>query len=581
MFRELVDSGLPKAWSSFGKRFHSTSSGSAGCIDPRKVPKSEPDQESGPQTATTTTASTGFPNLVKSDAPATLPIETMKHMHFSLPSSTDADACTDRERYWSPYWTKFLARNHGWSQYAPAANSFAEDFVASPPSSSSSCSLPPKDPMGMAQSHSGQTSYNWSKSQDYASLADLDLSKQSSFCLPAITTDDSASSPSIKDENEATETTFATSPSASSHSFSAPPSTATHLSPWPASCGMDNESFLAVRSNTSSPSADSLDGSCFSLCPPASSHKTSVAPSDAATTMQGYEYDSQWDASLYANPSACSSSTTLSWPVSDSGHNQWDLQHHRDTTAGINPTTDANWVNVPCVSPTGWNDSNSSIDGPFIRPDHLVNDPVASSNITVPILLYPDQKHPQASSSLPLNALTHEVNIANQPQVPFTSPSPSCSFENQFHKPITLATQHQATDTTDKAASPKHKRTDTKNSFLIECKRRGLSYKEIKRLGNFKEAESTLRGRFRTLTKSKEHRVRKPQWQAKDVSCHVTRLRVPQMINTNMKLSDTPPLRSSPHEHDDGSSLSIFYVLRFFRLPNYYRLIAAQTSPLP
>lgn len=60
--------------------------------------------------------------------------------------------------------------------------------------------------------------------------------------------------------------------------------------------------------------------------------------------------------------------------------------------------------------------------------------------------------------------------------------------------------------------------SENRNAFLIECKRRGLSYKDIKQLGGFKEAESTLRGRFRTLTKSKEQRVRKPQWQPRDVS---------------------------------------------------------------
>ncbi|KAJ5114501.1 hypothetical protein NUU61_000260 [Penicillium alfredii] len=59
--------------------------------------------------------------------------------------------------------------------------------------------------------------------------------------------------------------------------------------------------------------------------------------------------------------------------------------------------------------------------------------------------------------------------------------------------------------------------SDTRNAFLIDCKRRGLSYKDIKRIGGFKEAESTLRGRFRTLTKSKEQRVRKPKWQEKDI----------------------------------------------------------------
>ena len=56
----------------------------------------------------------------------------------------------------------------------------------------------------------------------------------------------------------------------------------------------------------------------------------------------------------------------------------------------------------------------------------------------------------------------------------------------------------------------------SKNALLIEYKR--LSYKDIKRMGNFREAESTLRGRFRTLTKSKDQRVRKPQWQERDVS---------------------------------------------------------------
>ncbi|PLB50683.1 hypothetical protein P170DRAFT_508829 [Aspergillus steynii IBT 23096] len=58
---------------------------------------------------------------------------------------------------------------------------------------------------------------------------------------------------------------------------------------------------------------------------------------------------------------------------------------------------------------------------------------------------------------------------------------------------------------------------ETRNAFLIECKRRGLSYKDIKRLGGFKEAESTLRGRYRTLTKSKDQRVRKPFWHDNDI----------------------------------------------------------------
>ena len=60
--------------------------------------------------------------------------------------------------------------------------------------------------------------------------------------------------------------------------------------------------------------------------------------------------------------------------------------------------------------------------------------------------------------------------------------------------------------------------SDSRDALLIEWKRRGLSYKDIKQIGGFKEAESTLRGRFRTLTKAKEQRVRKPKWTETDVS---------------------------------------------------------------
>ncbi|KAJ5675066.1 uncharacterized protein N7477_005000 [Penicillium maclennaniae] len=60
--------------------------------------------------------------------------------------------------------------------------------------------------------------------------------------------------------------------------------------------------------------------------------------------------------------------------------------------------------------------------------------------------------------------------------------------------------------------------SDSRDALLIEWKRCGLSYKDIKQIGGFKEAESTLRGRFRTLTKAKEQRVRKPKWTETDVS---------------------------------------------------------------
>ncbi|MCJ1251351.1 hypothetical protein MMC30_008583 [Trapelia coarctata] len=62
-----------------------------------------------------------------------------------------------------------------------------------------------------------------------------------------------------------------------------------------------------------------------------------------------------------------------------------------------------------------------------------------------------------------------------------------------------------------------HSHREAQDQYLIQSKLSGMSYKEIKAKGQFKEAESTLRGRFRTLTKSKDQRVRKPQWQERDV----------------------------------------------------------------
>ncbi|RAL13566.1 uncharacterized protein BO97DRAFT_442235 [Aspergillus homomorphus CBS 101889] len=59
--------------------------------------------------------------------------------------------------------------------------------------------------------------------------------------------------------------------------------------------------------------------------------------------------------------------------------------------------------------------------------------------------------------------------------------------------------------------------SELKNDLLIQYKQRGWSYKAIKEACKFKEAESTLRGRYRTLTKPKGSRVRKPQWLEKDI----------------------------------------------------------------
>lgn len=70
-----------------------------------------------------------------------------------------------------------------------------------------------------------------------------------------------------------------------------------------------------------------------------------------------------------------------------------------------------------------------------------------------------------------------------------------------------------------------------RDSFLLSMRRQNYSYKDIKELGNFREAESTLRGRVRVLTKDKSERVRKPEWNRNDVSC-------PYWLSLMLQLTD-------------------------------------------
>lgn len=64
------------------------------------------------------------------------------------------------------------------------------------------------------------------------------------------------------------------------------------------------------------------------------------------------------------------------------------------------------------------------------------------------------------------------------------------------------------------AASEKCEYND---KMLVYYRKQGLSYKTIKTKLNLEEAESTLRGRYRTLTKPKNERLRKPTWSDEDV----------------------------------------------------------------
>jgi hypothetical protein len=58
---------------------------------------------------------------------------------------------------------------------------------------------------------------------------------------------------------------------------------------------------------------------------------------------------------------------------------------------------------------------------------------------------------------------------------------------------------------------------ERRDQYLLDRREEGFTYKDIKVMGNFPEAESTLRGRVRVLTKDRSERVRKPVWTGSDV----------------------------------------------------------------
>ncbi|GAB7340852.1 hypothetical protein MBLNU457_7213t1 [Dothideomycetes sp. NU457] len=55
-----------------------------------------------------------------------------------------------------------------------------------------------------------------------------------------------------------------------------------------------------------------------------------------------------------------------------------------------------------------------------------------------------------------------------------------------------------------------------KDATLVKLRRQGMSYKQIKEETGWTEAESTLRGQMRALSKPPKHRVRKPFWKRSD-----------------------------------------------------------------
>lgn len=212
--------------------------------------------------------------------------------------------------------------------------------------------------------------------------------------------------------------------------------------------------------------------------------------------------------------------SSLQWPMSTDTES-WNPHYHSDRLE---------WPVPPTMTSSSWPISeNMDLSCPetqLISPYNFTHNNVLSTHdnhTTLPSSV-PMQGKPDHSSITtlgmgafqphPPNDLPNYTGLPSMTECNTLFPTPNSSTihpeptQLQHENPAIKASLHYS---------------DARNALLIEWKRAGLSYKDIKRIGGFKEAESTLRGRFRTLTKAKEQRVRKPKWPKRDVSIPKTK----------------------------------------------------------
>jgi len=170
------------------------------------------------------------------------------------------------------------------------------------------------------------------------------------------------------------------------------------------------------------------------------------------------------------------------------------------------------------------------------------DDSNSTRSLASPFLQDSDQlwdQRPEYEEDYILSPSSHSKPSIHHPQEPpkATAPKPPIHSTNARPKPILprpndSTSQHAISNNHNYLrGDPQPRRrstsTDSRDVFLVQSKLAGMSYKAIKEQGAFVEAESTLQGRFRTLTKHKEHRVRKPEWVEGDVSSACPALAIP------------------------------------------------------
>lgn len=189
-----------------------------------------------------------------------------------------------------------------------------------------------------------------------------------------------------------------------------------------------------------------------------------------------------------------------------SGENRFLAQTHKVCNDMLMPSASAVYVEgedygLPSPDGSGYNGSG------YTHPEHV------TAHVSPQYL--PSYSAQQPDLSLSVSNVPHPSSYLDQSSVASNTNNSqvvySCgvvaSMENQEN-------QDQSSRVTDTEAQKR-----LNDRILIQGKTDGLTYKEIRRkLVGEKPAESTLRGRYRSLTKARKDRVRKPVWSAVDVS---------------------------------------------------------------
>jgi len=150
------------------------------------------------------------------------------------------------------------------------------------------------------------------------------------------------------------------------------------------------------------------------------------------------------------------------------------------------------------------------------RQRRLLPDAPMNFRIQVPVLPSTGDATKEAPRKRPMT--TRSTTHPREKIVKDTTPKDVPVQEYRVAKPIEPAPEVSSMSPAQAVAAGNatHNRT-AMDDFLVKSKLAGMSYKAIREQGKFTEAESTLRGRFRTLTKQKSARVRKPEWSVNDV----------------------------------------------------------------